>query len=286
MDQHGPLVNPSLSSIPGWLEDLRREEITRKVQQDPRSGPGLLLGVDPDTALHHAIEWGQADFDQPWNDLLPDDRALLYAYFLQLGHLQELLTAFGELFQRSAPESPVVIDVGCGPFTGGLALTGVLGAEHRFDYIGLDRSDSMRRLGKRLADAIPRFREGATITCRWASEGGHVPWNEPPQWRPVLVIVSYLLNSPSLNINAMGAALRDLLGRIGRGSATILYTNSAREGPNRKYPDFRDSITSLGFEERVEGSTILEPAEAGGSSSARHVRYALFHRGQQSTLVL
>ena len=65
-----------------------------------------------------AIGGGQADFDAPCGDLTPDDLALLYAYLNQKGHLEELVAAFGQLLTRSKPPNPIVVDIGCGPFTG------------------------------------------------------------------------------------------------------------------------------------------------------------------------
>lgn len=139
--------------LPQWLEDLRRSEILERVRGDPRSTGDTLLGVDFEVAAREAIGGGQADFDQPWNDLSATDRVLLYAFVNQLGHLEELAEAFRMLFADDHPENPIVVDLGCGPFTGGLAIATALGQEHRLDYIGVDRSRAMRELGEKLAAA-------------------------------------------------------------------------------------------------------------------------------------
>ena len=279
-------MNSPTPSLPSWLEDLRRAEVLAKVGEDPRSGPGSFLGVDQETALECVTGWGQADFDVPWNDLAPDDRALLYAYFMQRGHLQELLTAFRALFGESAPASLVVIDLGCGPFTGGLALAAALGAQCRFNYIGVDRSSSMRRLGERLAGALGRFHPGVVMGSQWVREPQEVQWNRPPQWPPVLVIVSYLLASPTLDPQVLVKTLNQLLVKIGRGVVTVLYTNSDKPGPNKRYPELKNTLMNLGFEVNVEGSSTLDANRDSGASYERAVRYALFHRSEQRTLVL
>ena len=140
--------------LPQWLQDLRRSEIVERVRGDPRSTGGTYLGVSRDVAAREVVGGGQADFDQPWNGLSAADRVLLYAYFNQLGHLEELAEAFRMLFANGRrPENPIVVDLGCGPFTGGLAIAAALGREHRLDYIGVDRSRAMRELGERLASA-------------------------------------------------------------------------------------------------------------------------------------
>ena len=126
--------------LPQWLKILRREEVVDRVRNDPRSVDGTLLGVTGDVAFAEVIGGGQAEFDEPWNDLSGDDRVLLYAYFNQLGHLEELIEAFRLLFADSShPDNPIVVDLGCGPFTGGLALATAFGRESRLDYIGVDR---------------------------------------------------------------------------------------------------------------------------------------------------
>ena len=73
--------------LPQWLMQLRRSEIVERVRDDPRSTGNTLLGVDFEVARRKVVGGGQADFDQPWNDLSADDRVLLYAHINQLGHL-------------------------------------------------------------------------------------------------------------------------------------------------------------------------------------------------------
>ncbi len=183
--------------------------------KDPRSAPHpeTFLGLGRDGAWR-AVGGGQADFDQPWGDLSPDDRVLLYAYFLQKGHLEELTAAFQMMFDQSNfDEKPVVVDLGCGPFTGGLALSGVLGRGRAFDYIGIDRSEAMRRLGEHLASNAEIPNEASTVSRLWSPNLKCVPWCESPGWRPVLVILSYLLASQFLvyGPNALSRARGDSL---------------------------------------------------------------------------
>ena len=222
--------------LPHWLEQLRRAEITERVRNDPRSIGSTLLGVTPYVATREVVGGGQADFDAPWENLSPDDRVLLYAYFNQKGHLEELTEAFHQLFAGSRPHNPVVIDLGCGPFTGGLAFAGVFGQDAGFDYIGVDRSGTMRRFGERFAVAATHFDEVPQIVRCWSADIPSVDWVSAPGWRPVIVIVSYLLASPTLDAAALIGELDGLLDKLGRGSVTVLYTNSPRPDPNRSFP--------------------------------------------------
>ncbi len=127
--------------LPDWLVRLRREEVTDRVRADPRSGGSTLFGMDHSAAFE-AICGGQADFDTPRGNCSADDLALLYAHLNQRGHLEELVEAFSQLLSGSKPVDPIVVDIGCGPFTGGLALIATLSGDPCFDYIGVDRAAS------------------------------------------------------------------------------------------------------------------------------------------------
>ena len=272
--------------LPEWLKQLRRSEVTDRVKNDPRTTMGTVLGVNPDEAKHGAAGWGQADFDEPWGDLSPDDRVLLYAHFFQLGHLEELVTAFGQLFgDAEPPRDPIVVDLGCGPFTGGLAIAGQFHQDARLDYVGVDRSQAMHRLGAQLAFAAEQVHELPRIRCRWTTDIRTVPWDDPPGWRPVVVIVSYLFASPTLDAATLVAGLDDLLPKLGRGSVTVLYTNSVRDDANRQLPIFRSLLRDRAFELRVSEVGDIE-VERGFVTRNRRLWYALFHRSSQQTLKL
>ena len=183
--------------LPQWLERLRRSEVINRVHLDPRSVGGTVLGVDRRVAASEVIGGGQAEFDEPWNGLSAEDRVLLYAYFNQLGHLEELVDAFRMLFPHAPPEeAPIVVDLGCGPFTGGLAIAGAFGRGYRVDYIGVDRSHAMREFGERLASAAADFEEAPQIDRHWSEDIPSVRWRPAPNWRRVFVIVSYLPRAP------------------------------------------------------------------------------------------
>ena len=265
--------------LPNWLDRLRRVEITDRVLDDPRSRGGTLFGMDKARAFE-AIGGGQAEFDAPHGDLSPNDLALLYAYLNQKGHLEELVTAFGQLLAGSKPPNPIVLDIGCGPFTGGLALAATLGDDPSFDYIGVDCAACMRRIGARLAcsDLVPGH-----VKSQWASDLGSVDWRHPPGWRAVIVIVSYLFASPTLDAEAMFGDLNLLLRRFGHGAVTLLYTNSTREDLNRQYPRFRHRLEEADFRIRSEGEGEIV-VERWNGPQRRKLFYALFRRPRRERL--
>lgn len=273
----------SCGDLPNWLAQLRKVEIVERVRNDPRSTGGTLFGMDMEEAFS-AIGGGQADFDDSRGDLSPDDLALLYAYLNQKGHLKELITAFSQLFADSAekPQNPVVVDLGCGPFTGGLALAATFGHNPCFDYIGIDRADSMRRLGERLAHSslVP-----GRVTTHWAARINDLQWKEPPGWREVIVIISYLFASPTLDAEVVSMELDSLLRQLGYGAVTLLYTNSTREEPNRQYPGFRQRLEKAGFQVWADGQGEIAIERKNGLKE-RNLRYALFRCSPRQTLPL
>ena len=266
--------------LPDWIRRLRKAEVTSRVRNDPRSVDNSLFGMELSEA-QQAIGGGQADFDAFHGGLSPDDLALLYAYLNQLGHLEELVEAFRQYFERSSPSNPIVLDVGCGPFTGGLALAATL-REPRFDYIGVDSAESMRRLGERLAssDLVP-----GGVARHWAAALDAVSWPYPLRWREVVVIFSYLFASPTVDGDEIFHDLNELLKRIGRGGITLLYTNSVREMANRAYPAFRDKLLGAGFRNvaEAEGEIVVDRLHG---QRQRPLRYAMFRRDPLTTLQL
>lgn len=269
------------SILPPWLEGLRRTEIVRRVLDDARSKGATLFGLSADDAKA-AVGWGQADFDQPAGGLSPDDLVLLYAYFLQRRHLEELTYAFRQMLSNQhLDDTPVVLDLGCGPCTGALALAAVLGSNASFEYIGVDRSVAMRRLGARLAAFAARSPDAAEIRCQWAGEIDNVEWDHPPRWRTVLVIVSYLFASRTLDPTSLANDLNEFLKQIGRGQVAILYTNSARAGPNRGLREFANRLNRFGFKQIRDDVGRIESQQ---SNKRYDLRYALFYRSRQNTL--
>lgn len=271
-------------AIPNWLAQLRRQEIIDVVKNHPGTHNGLVLNLSPQEIVDKAICGGQADFDAPYLHLNGADRALLYAYFNQPRHLEELIEAFTQLFRNEPPLDPlVVVDAGCGPFTGGLAFSSVI--NEPFSYIGIDRSVSMRNLGERLASSATDF---GSLNCsdrQWVADLDEIQWQHPPDWRPILVIASYLLASPTLDVAAFVRNIDVVCKRFGRGPVTVLYTNSALPRPNRSFPRFRDGLRDLGFKIIANDQGEIKTNRF-GEVQTRPLRYALFQRDAQTSLKL
>ena len=115
-------------SAPKWLQDLVDVHVDQKIRNDTRTTPTTFLGWPRDRVFGEVIEGGQADFDAATGALSGPDKALLYAKYNQPRHLDELRYAFGLLLgEHKNISRPTVIDIGCGPFTAGLAFAAALG---------------------------------------------------------------------------------------------------------------------------------------------------------------
>lgn len=266
--------------LPNWLVDLRRDLIVKPIREDPRTTHLFEdpLGV-PSSMVFEVIGGGQADFDKAWvgpcGHLSGAERALLYGLFNLKGHLQELVRAFDMLTARADIWEPVVLDLGCGPGTGGLALANALGRDARFTYVGVDRAASMCELGERLMQAAETRGWMTKVERFWLRDTSEFEWLEPISWRPIIVIVSYVLASPTLDARALVNGVMAQVGKIGRGDVTVLYTNSVRPEANQQLPRFRECLVEdHGFEliDDNEGRISMS------GSKDRKLRYALFVR--------
>lgn len=261
-----------------WLLRLRQEQVVEPVRNDERSRKsGNVFGMTLAEA-QVAIDWGQADFDKPYGDFSPDDRVILYAYCNQKRHLVELTAVFRHVFRKARPSKPILVDMGCGPFTGGLALAGVLGSGCSFDYIGMDRSAAMLRFGRKLAAAANDINGAPRIHDRWVTDLTKVSWSSAPSWRPLIVVASYLLASPTLRLETLVSQLNSLLDKLGRGAVTFIYTNSPKPGPNVSFPHLKERLAALGFEPHGDEILSLHP----GEPNSPEVRCALLHRPRQT----
>ena len=270
--------------LPHWLEELCQAEIVSAVQAHPGTRHNLRLGLPFDEARKYAIGEGRADFDSPYKQLSPNDRCLLYAFVNQRGHLEELHEAFCQIFRNGRPQSElVVLASGCGPFTGGLALLAALPGV-RFTYIGLDRSSAMRKLGQDLARAA----QAKVSHCgnpQWVANFNEICWTQLPSWRPVLIIVSYLLASTTLNVRDLADQINVFCALVGRGPVTILYTNSIAFLANRGFDDLRSALETAGFVLKVDEEDSITITRS-TRSRERRLRYALFHTSHNKTSLM
>lgn len=263
-----------------WRRELIDAEIHDRINQDQRTTPDTFLGHPRHRVFAEVIGGGQAEFDQPMGGLSGDDRALLYAKFNQQRHLDEQDHGFSQLFgAEGRAVRPTILDVGCGPFTVGLSVAKTLGADKPFRYFGIDRSAAMLRLGERLAaGAGERGAFHPETRVAFGRDLSTVDFGQP-RGELAVIVASYLLASPTLDVVPLVASLVDALSRIGPGPAAVFYTNSAHAQATSKFPSFRDEFVRNGF--TVEVDEIVRFAE---TKTPKDLHYALLFRPAKMTI--
>jgi SAM-dependent methyltransferase len=265
-----------LIKVTPWYQLVRRECIINPLDGDPRETGqrNMRLGKPSDFIFEQVIGGGQANFDEPIEELTPRDRVMLYALFNQKGHVPELIHAFQKLVDRPQwLNNSTMLDVGCGPFTAGLALAQVAGNEIAFRYFGVDTSREMCALGLEIANAA-RAAGGLNDQTRvhFSDSIDSIDFGEPRLgW--TIVVLSYLLASRSLDIELLVRQIVDACGRIGRGSVAVLYTNSAQAERRAAFPEFQSRMQDAGFKCEAVDTELLTDGE-----KPRNIHYALFTR--------
>lgn len=264
-------------SLPQWVIELRRELIVTPVQQLPNTYGDFFHGVHKDEIFKEVIGGGQANFDEKWKHISSENRVLLYSYLNQLRHLNDLYLAFKMFLKGEKPVDPVVIDIGCGPFTGGWALMAALNCDYKFSYLGLDFSKQMRDFGEIIARNASFKVNRIQIERFWASDFNELGFNEILSYRPVIVIVSYLLASSNLDEVELVANLNVFISTFSKGPVTLVFANSVLNEYNKKFPTFKLALEKNGLKEVMGGIDKLE----GGS---KNLKFAIFHRNIQNVL--
>lgn len=264
-----------------WLEQLRRQLIVTPISNDPRSVHGTRLGRQSSWIFNHAIGGGQADFDQAIEELSPRDRVMLYALFNQKAHVDELIHAFDKFLPNPDTfKGATVVDIGCGPFTAGLAVANVIGPRVAFRYFGVDRAVSMRSFANELAEAVRvlgEFNERTEVGFYRSVD--EIDFGRHRGAEIAVFVLSYLLASDTIDVDALAGEINRASSRIGMGQTFVLYTNSARESACANYPAFRNRMVEAGFRVYVE-----ETEHFLDTDTPRDIHYALFERPAVSTL--
>jgi SAM-dependent methyltransferase len=259
-----------------WLENLRRSHIVDQIMNDPRETkePNTRLGLPKSWVFNQAIGGGQASFDEPLGQLSAKDRVLLYAFFNQKSHVNELVHAFERLLTNTRDiNRATVVDIGCGPFTSGLALAEVVGNATPFRYFGVDTSQTMCAFGGQLADGAKAAGGlSSETTVSFFSSTDDIDFGTPRStW--TIVVLSYLLASKSIDAVVLVRQIVDACNRIGPGPAGLLYTNTSRKEATEAFPAFQKAMTEAGFTVKIEDKEVLDL-----EGKERKLHYALFVR--------
>lgn len=257
---------------PQWLKATLQEYVHDVIDNDPRTDEYAYLGCDK-KEVYNAINFGQANFDQKFGTLDGIDKALLYARYNQPGHLDELSHAFSTLLDGQPLGRTHVFDIGCGPFTAGLAYAEVAGTQRSFTYYGVDLYDSMLTLAARLAEGARKHKGLHPQTkCTFHKDLADVQFSPYASNDIKIFITSYLLASKTLDVEKLVTSIADTSRRCSRGPAFLLYTNSAHPLARQNFPDFKAHLAAHGF--HLVDTDREEMFDA--TRKPRKIHYALF----------
>ena len=173
-----PEIKEALPSIPNVAQAIftpsqRLQRLWRRsIISEVRQSDGSVFGLDFDEAKYHLINFGRANFDKEISvkgiQFRPDDRVKAYAYTNARQHLMSLVgllpAAMADMYHLAGPGPWQVIDVGCGPGTGLLAINELMtewgGILQEVQYHGIDVSKAMLELAANLTQEIHIGRSG------------------------------------------------------------------------------------------------------------------------------
>ena len=259
----------------GWRERTLREVVKTAIDNHPDTTPDRPMGYSINDIYHKVIRFGQANFDESYENLSGAHRALLYALVNQPGHLTELDVAFGQIFASDRlPSDPFIFDLGCGPFTAGLSIANAFGPNTTFSYHGIDLYQSMRELGDRLAKAGQRH-NGIHIDSEFTFHKSLEDVPRPPYARnnAKIFIASYLLASDTLSIDPLVQEIIKCADEFSWGPSMLLYTNSANENATTHYARFEEGLAKGGFVREAGGYS-----QVSHRGKARNLHYAFFRK--------
>ena len=147
-------------------EYCKGEFKVEELKETTASNGLLQLGEDFEKTI---INYGRHEFDTPqtaYNRQIDksvvvsaEDQVRMYCHYYMPQYLKEAETVWREKYQsimkmaESCGKHVVMIDIGCGPATYGIAFAQRFAAEmNKIEYVGVDTSEEMLRMGERLFD--------------------------------------------------------------------------------------------------------------------------------------
>lgn len=233
-----------------FTETLFSEKFINYIKyHDSTDWNNILLGLDTYTIRSEVINFGQANFDNPYKNLQPQDIVKLYCYFNMRKHFYSSIY----LFERCSWIKKFVasagclkfIDIGCGPGTSGVALTDYLftsnNLSNQFDYIGIDYYDSMLIAAADLMTNSVYRKCTSSVFTKSISDIGNCDFNNS---NSIIINTCYLFASPTLDIDLLVAEINNLLNNYKDLPRFLLFQNTTDESKNINYKQFKNKINN------------------------------------------
>ena len=238
------------------MQDLHFEHITRPVMDDRRTDwdSNISLGYPFDVIRDDVIKKGLADFNDGYNHpgygtLTANEKVLLYCFVNMKLHFFEALETF-RYFRPALKEMlelpgiKMMVDLGCGPGTAGLALADSI-KKLELAYVGIDHARPMLRKAKELLDAA----KASSLLASGAAHATTSSWSTVrtiaarlTKRTNVLINATYLFASQSLNVDdvcdvVMAFKNASLVKRL-----LFTYANTDGELAGKKFQIFKEKL--------------------------------------------
>lgn len=253
------------------FEQAFRCEVLQQLREDARTMmPDYVLGNTEDVNLT-LINYGRADFAddlQVWSaaqsemvTLTPDDQVRLYAFYLMRGYYAEARAAYATVCDRLCREAALcggrvmMVDVGCGPATCGLAWAGMPGmGERQLTYVGVDTSASMKRLAARLMHDVH-----TGVHCRFVSTLADLSmagWATDSEL-PRLVLFNFahfFVSTDGRTAERMATRMVEIMRQNPLNKYVVMVQHGAHEARLRSYEVFKNCLAP--YVERLKTSAL------------------------------
>jgi len=230
--------------------------ITQRVFQDliidHINTAGYLQKYSNDEIRADILNYGRADFREPYIDLSPYDRVQLYCYFNMRKHFfttyavyeKIFATLNSNVFQKS--KELVFIDFGCGPLTSGLALASLYYDNKNepilMRYIGIDIAESMLEKAKEFSET-ELFSPNSEFLFynNWDLVPDSIVAKITQNNSFVIFNASYLFASSSLDEKSLASFVNKITSRL-TNKAYFVFQNPDRADRNDKYKKFKKIV--------------------------------------------
>jgi hypothetical protein len=226
---------------------------------------------------HFILDRGRADFDEPFRNLGPEDKVLLYCYYNMQMHAASTCYVYEWARRRfrlpSTGPGTVLIDFGAGPLTLGLGLAWDFlvhcgtGKDSRpvLRYIGIEKSRFMTAKAEAVVERsglfdsssrfcfVESFRDHQKL-CSLIDASGDTAGKE----RTIILNFSYFLASYSLDVNCLLDIVHVLFRTYATDDFWIVYQNPLGPGFAERWAMFKEGCGRVGIFP-AEGDSLWYP---------------------------
>lgn len=243
---------PKIYEPSDFTEELFEEKFLAYIRWHPHTQwHQVLLGYDQLTVRSEIIQFGQAHFDDPYQELPASDVVKLYSYFNMRKHYYSSLHLF-ERFSHIADFHGTngrikFIDVGCGPATSGVALVDYLhtinGGTVSFDYFGVDYYESMRREAEHMMQNSVYDHVNSMFTIESLAAFN---FDRLDNANSIFINTCYLFASDTLDEKQLAAEVMNIKHAKRDVPFYILFQNTTDPAKNVKYNNFKGHLNIVG----------------------------------------